>query len=204
MRLGIGHSTLGEIAIEMCGFYLPPHARYDDLLNLPEQEDVAKKIKEAMLAIEKHKTELDGVLHRDKYVPLTRTDKTRTSLLPHLISGKLSVEDLNIQFSPNFIRLVFPYAEGFEAITMQATEQVTPEVTPEVTRTQKILAHCQRAKSARELLDYLQLKDMEHFRTAILKPMVEQGLLQLTEPDKLNSPKQRYYTAVQKQGESNG
>ena len=35
---------IDEIAIEKCGFYLPPHARYDYLLNLPEKEDVAKKI----------------------------------------------------------------------------------------------------------------------------------------------------------------
>ena len=65
-----------EIAIEKCGFYLPPHARYDYLLNLPEQEDVAKKIKQAMQDIEKYKPELDGVLPKDEYVPLTRTDKT--------------------------------------------------------------------------------------------------------------------------------
>ncbi|MEE8059117.1 MAG: class I SAM-dependent DNA methyltransferase [Pseudomonadales bacterium] len=67
---------ISDIAIEKCGFYLPPHARYDYLLNLPEQEDIAKKIKEAMYDIEKYKTELDGVLPKDEYVPLTRTDKT--------------------------------------------------------------------------------------------------------------------------------
>lgn len=68
--------TIEDIAIEKCGFYLPPHARYDYLLNLPEQEDVAKKIKQAMQDIEKYKPELDGVLPKDEYVPLTRTDKT--------------------------------------------------------------------------------------------------------------------------------
>jgi type I restriction enzyme M protein len=67
---------IDEIAIEKCGFYLPPHARYDYLLNLPEKENVAKKIKEAMLDIEKYKPELDGVLPKDEYMPLTRTDKT--------------------------------------------------------------------------------------------------------------------------------
>ena len=72
---------IDEIAIEKCGFYLPPHARYDYLLNLPEQEDVAKKIKEAMQDIEKYKPELDGVLPKDEYVPLTRTDKTIPSQL---------------------------------------------------------------------------------------------------------------------------
>lgn len=66
-----------EIAIEKCGFYLPDHARYDYLLNLPEQEDIAKKIKEAMQDIEKYKPELEGVLPKDEYLLLTRgPDKT--------------------------------------------------------------------------------------------------------------------------------
>lgn len=64
---------ISEIAIEKCGFYLPDHARYDYLLNLPEQENIAKRIKEAMQDIEKYKTELDGVLPKDEYMVLTRT-----------------------------------------------------------------------------------------------------------------------------------
>lgn len=67
---------ISEIAIQKCGFYLPDHARYDHLLNLPEKVDVAKAIKKAMEAIEEYKPELDGVLPKDEYVPLTRTDKT--------------------------------------------------------------------------------------------------------------------------------
>ena len=67
---------ISEIAIEKCGFYLPDHARYDYLLNLAEKVDVAKKIKQAMEAIEEYKPELDGVLPKDEYSPLTRTDKT--------------------------------------------------------------------------------------------------------------------------------
>ncbi len=67
---------ISDIAIEKCGFYLPDHSRYDYLLNLPEKEDVAKKIKEAMQDIERYKPELDGILPKDEYVPLTRTDKT--------------------------------------------------------------------------------------------------------------------------------
>ena len=143
---------ISEIAIAQCGFYLPDIARYDYLLNLPEQENVAKKIKEAMEAIESHKPELEGVLPKDEYFPLTRTDKTipsqllktfsniprdakgdmlgqifhekvepvfrkikilcqqnnqlsdiRNSLLPRLISGKLSVENLDIQFPPSML-----------------------------------------------------------------------------------------------------
>ena len=43
---------VSEIAIEKCGFYLPDHARYDHLLKLPEEQDIAKAIRKAMEAIE--------------------------------------------------------------------------------------------------------------------------------------------------------
>ncbi|MCK8601355.1 type I restriction-modification system subunit M [Desulfoferrobacter suflitae] len=67
---------LSDIAIEKCGFYLPDHARYDHLLNLPEEADLARAIKKAMEAIEEYKPELRGVLPQDEYFRLTRTDKT--------------------------------------------------------------------------------------------------------------------------------
>jgi type I restriction enzyme M protein len=68
--------ALSEIAIEKCGFYLPDQARYDYLLKLPEEKDIAKAIKRAMTAIEEFKPELQGVLPKDAYASLTRTEKT--------------------------------------------------------------------------------------------------------------------------------
>ncbi|MDD2722058.1 MAG: class I SAM-dependent DNA methyltransferase [Gallionella sp.] len=67
---------ISDIAIEKCGFYLPDHARYAHLLNLPEEKNIAKALKEAMKAIEEYKPELEGVLPKDEYAALTRTDKT--------------------------------------------------------------------------------------------------------------------------------
>ncbi|WP_077339115.1 type I restriction-modification system subunit M [Pseudocolwellia agarivorans] len=67
---------LSEVAIKKCGFYLPEHARYDYLLNRPEEEDMAKAIKRAMELVEEHKKELDGILPKDEYFALTRTDRT--------------------------------------------------------------------------------------------------------------------------------
>ena len=69
---------LSDIAIEKCGFYLPDHARYDYLLNLPESADIAKALKEAMKAVEEYKPELEGVLPKDDYFRLTRDEKTKT------------------------------------------------------------------------------------------------------------------------------
>jgi type I restriction enzyme M protein len=68
---------LSDIAIEKCGFYLPDQARYEYLLNLPEEKDIAKALKGAMKAIEEYKPELEGVLPKDEYSRLTRDEKTK-------------------------------------------------------------------------------------------------------------------------------
>ena len=69
--------SLSDIAIEKCGFYLPDHARYEHLLKLPEEKDIAKALKEAMKAIEEYKPELEGVLPKDEFFRLTRDEKTK-------------------------------------------------------------------------------------------------------------------------------
>lgn len=71
---------LHEIAIEKCGFYLPEHARYSYLLNLPEEKDVDQALKDAMTSIEEY-IGFENVLPRDEYFRLTRTDKTIPSRL---------------------------------------------------------------------------------------------------------------------------
>ena len=68
---------ISEIAIEKCGFYLPDHARYNFLLELPEQEDIVKAIKAAMASIEEYKPELQGVLPQDEYFRFNRTEQNK-------------------------------------------------------------------------------------------------------------------------------
>ncbi len=63
-----------EIAIEKCGFYLPEEARYDWLLNLPESENLAQKVKEAMEDIEKYTSELADTLPKDIYYTVNSQD----------------------------------------------------------------------------------------------------------------------------------
>lgn len=66
-----------EIAILKCGFYLPPEAEYDYLLNLPEKDDIAKAIKKAMELIEYYKPELKDSLPKDEYFKLyTKDDRS--------------------------------------------------------------------------------------------------------------------------------
>lgn len=63
-----------EIAIASCGFYLPEEARYEYLLALPEEQDIAKAIKHAMEEIEKYKPELADSLPKDEYFKLYSDD----------------------------------------------------------------------------------------------------------------------------------
>lgn len=72
---GRNQKTIDEIALLKCGFYLPPEAEYDYLLNLPEKENIAKKIKQAMEAIETYKPELKDSLPKDEYFDLVLKDQ---------------------------------------------------------------------------------------------------------------------------------
>jgi type I restriction enzyme M protein len=63
-----------EIAIEKCGYYLPPEAKFDYLLNLPESENLAEKTKTAMEEIEKYTVELADTLPKDVYYSVNNED----------------------------------------------------------------------------------------------------------------------------------
>lgn len=64
-----------EIALVKCGFYLPAEARYDYLLNLSEDQDIAKALEHAMEEIEKYKPDLEGCLPKAQYYDLTSTEE---------------------------------------------------------------------------------------------------------------------------------
>lgn len=63
-----------EIAIEKCGYYLPQNARYDELLNLPDSENLAEAVKNAMIAIEEYTKELEDTLPKDIYYSVNTTE----------------------------------------------------------------------------------------------------------------------------------
>ncbi len=100
--------SLPEIAIEKCGFYLPPHARYDYLLKLKTSDDIAKAIKEAMKAIEQYKPELDGVLPKDEYFRLTRDPKTKD--IPNQLLKNFA--DIPADFTGDLFGQIYEYFLG--------------------------------------------------------------------------------------------
>ena len=75
--------------------------------------------------------------------------------------------------------------------TPQATEQATEQVTEQVISA-KLISFCQKARTAKEMMNYLGLKHREHFRSEILKPLIDQKKLFMTFPGRHRSPKQKY------------
>ena len=85
--------------------------------------------------------------------------------------------------------------------------QVTPQAplkhpssTPQDERTKNILEFCKNPKKREEIQSFIGIKDRKHFRIEILQPLIENGLLQMTIPDKPNSPIQKYVTTEQGMG----
>ena len=67
-------------------------------------------------------------------------------------------------------------------------DQVTAQVTAQV------LNFCQEPRKSSEIMELIGLKHWKTFRANYLKPLLQQGLLAMTIPEKPTSSKQRYVT----------
>lgn len=95
-----------EIAISKCGFYLPPKARYDYLLNLPSDKKIDVAIKEAMEIIEENKEELKDTLPKNEYFNLTRVNDDLPSKLLRTFA------DIPVEASGDLFGKVYEYFLG--------------------------------------------------------------------------------------------
>lgn len=81
----------------------------------------------------------------------------------------------------------------WRVVTQQVTPQATPQATPQVTaEVQRLLAVMQEEMKRADIQAALGLKDREHFREVYLVPALMGGFIEMTVPDKPNSPLQRY------------
>lgn len=78
--------------------------------------------------------------------------------------------------------------------------QVLPKHTtsnPQVLRTNKIVEFCQEPRSRSEIQTHIGIKDRKYFMNKILNPLLEKGILQLTDQENPNNPNQKYVVSEQ-------
>ena len=100
----------------------------------------------------------------------------------------------------NVFRITIPLPDVATATvgptSIPATTQVTTEVTTQVKlEREKLVAlvnYCSAAKSRKEMQEFCGIKTAEYFRKHIIKPMLAEGLIKQTIPDKPNSRNQKY------------
>ena len=80
------------------------------------------------------------------------------------------------------------------------TPQDTPQDTNKTIRKEKnknlLLEFCKEPKTLSEIMKFLGLKDRKNFIEGYINPLLEEGTLAMTEPDKPTSGNQRYITIV--------
>lgn len=106
-----------------------------------------------------------------------------------------------------YFATVLPIHPGFspaagsatEHVTAQVTEQVAEQVTEQVdlaltAREAALLRFCRTPRERAEIMTELGLSGREHFRARYLVPLLQRGLLELTQPGSPRSPSQQYRT----------
>ena len=123
-------------------------------------------------------------------------------LIENIGSGVLRILDAYDKscfiFMDHFLRVSFKYKENpFEYDTEQVkpnklTEQVKPN--KKEARIELIMEFCSKPKSVKEIMEYIGLKHRPTFIYDYLNPLLEEGKLQMTIPDKPKSRNQKYIT----------
>lgn len=72
------------------------------------------------------------------------------------------------------------------------SDQVAPQVAPQDILYAKIPEFCTVARSRKEIMEFCGMRDRKNFKNRILGPLLKQGILIMTIPDKPNSRYQKY------------
>jgi type I restriction enzyme M protein len=106
--------SIEEIALEKCGFYLPPEARYSYLLELPEKKDLAAAIKTAMKLVEEYKPELADTLPKNEYAQLNRVKRDETEVIDNTTLKKLlkNFQDIPVTAGGDIFGQIYEYFLG--------------------------------------------------------------------------------------------
>ncbi len=59
-------------------------------------------------------------------------------------------------------------------------------------RKNKVIVYCQEPRSRKQIQEFLDLSDRKFFRDTVLNPLLEEGIIVMTIPDRPNDVRQRY------------
>ena len=71
--------------------------------------------------------------------------------------------------------------------------KIPPQVPPSKNAC-KLVEFCSIPRSRQEMMDFVGLKDKKNFVKNYINPMIEQGMIEMTNPDKPTSKLQKYVT----------
>ena len=84
-------------------------------------------------------------------------------------------------------------SQALDLLDQETKEDLTPQVSPQVSPQVNVLIFALKGEMTREQLqDVCKLKDRKSFSERYLKPALEQGIIEMTMPDKPRSRSQRY------------
>lgn len=75
-------------------------------------------------------------------------------------------------------------------------EKVTKSATKSTETMNEVLAFCERPKSLTEIMAHLGLKHRNNAKSRYIDPLIENGFLEMTIPEKPNSRNQKYARAL--------
>ena len=90
--------------------------------------------------------------------------------------------------------LIHPYFLEAGKDIVGTQKATTPQANPQATPQAKILEYCMEPQTRTEIAALLGLTDKRYVTQKYIKPLIEQGLLRMTNSDNPSSPNQKYVT----------
>jgi ATP-dependent DNA helicase RecG len=134
----------------------------------------------------------------------TKGTGLRTAIAQLKEEGFVVPEFLNDKINNRFIlKLPQPFwtTQDTSHITPQVVERISPQISKQIDRmdrTVAIIRFCEVPRSLTEILEFFKLKDRKYLLKSIIKPLVEEGILERTIPEKPKSRYQKYAAAKSK------
>ena len=131
-----------------------------------------------------------------KYNPIIKDDTLFTFELKHNL---FPVNTSSSYSQKTIFELGEQVSEKNEQVSEQVSEkneQVSEQVSEKAYFEKTILEFCVEPKSLKEILIRTGYTSRYHFKNAVLNPLIDKGLIQLTQPESINSPTQKYITII--------